>query len=198
MSEWHTRNAAHRVLDDGPAHEDVGQHPVGVLSSAVLLAARRGRGEDQAAFAARAGVAAELIFEAEDGTQPVWALPYDEFTALADAVAVSCPRPVFETTAACDLLLSCVLDGDQVLATDVLVEPCSQDLARALLRLAVTGELDRRLLELDHLMPPDVMSVLGDADVALLRERAVALAESESPDAWVGAEILAVCWGELL
>jgi hypothetical protein len=47
------------------------------------------------------------------------------------------PCAVFETAAACDLLLTCVLNGDQFMATDVLTDPDSQDLARALLRLAI-------------------------------------------------------------
>lgn len=72
------------------------------------------------------------------------------------------------------------------MATDVLTEPCSRDLARALLRLAITREPDQgsRVAEdallLDHLL-------------ALLSERAAALAASASPDAWVGAEILVAC-----
>src|SRR6266568_3931502 len=150
MSEWHTRILAQRVPDDGLDAEDLGQHPVAVLSSAVLRAARHAQAEDQAGFAARARIAVGVVISAEDGTQPAWALPYEEFTALADAVAATCPRPLFETAAACDLLLSCVLDGDQVLATDVLVEPCSRDLSRALLRLAVTGEPDTELLGAEH------------------------------------------------
>lgn len=189
MNEWHTRNQAHRVLDGGPTAEDLGQHPVAGLSSAVLRAARHAHAEDHAGFAARARVAAEVVIGAEDGTQPAWALPYEEFTALADAVAATCPRPVFETAAACDLLLSCVLDGDQVLATDVLVEPCSQEPSRALLRLAVAGEPDAELVGAEHVRLPDEL-------VALLHDRARALAGTGSPDAWVGAEILAACWGE--
>jgi hypothetical protein len=57
-------------------------------------------------------------------------LPYEEFTALADAVGAVWPCEVFETAAASDLLLSCVLNGDQFIAADVLTDPCSQDLAR--------------------------------------------------------------------
>jgi hypothetical protein len=189
MNEWHTRSLAQRVLDDGPAVEELGQHPVAVLSSAVLRTARHAHGEDKASFAARARVAIAVVTGAEDGTQPAWALPFAEFTALADAVASTCPRPAFETSAACDLLLSCVLDGDQVLATDVLVEPRSQELWRALVRLAVTGGSNAELVGAEHVRLPDDL-------VALLRDRARALGESGSPDAWVGAEILAACWGE--
>jgi len=189
MSTWHTRSLAQRVPDDGLDAEDLSQHPVAVLSSAVLRAARHARAEDQAGFAARARVAVGVVIGAEDGTQPAWALPYEEFTALADAVAATCPRPLFETAAACDLLLSCVLDGDQVLATDALVEPCSQALSRALLTLAVTGEPDAELLRAEDARLPDEL-------VTLLHDRARALAGSGSPDAWAGAEILAACWGE--
>jgi hypothetical protein len=61
---------------------------------------------------------------AEDGTRPAWELPYAEFMALTDAVAASCPswRELFETAAACDLLVTCLLDGDQAMATDVLAD----------------------------------------------------------------------------
>jgi hypothetical protein len=37
---------------------------------------------------------------------------------------------------------------------------------------------------------------LTAGQVATLRELAVALASSKSPDAWVGAEIAAICGGE--
>jgi hypothetical protein len=189
MNEWHTRSLAQRVLDDGPGAEDLGLHPVAVLSSAVLQAGRRARHEDQASFAARARVAVEVVTGAEDGTQPAWALPYEEFAALAEAVAAACPRSMFETASACDLLLSCVLDGDQVLATDVLVEPSSQALSRALLRLVVTGEADAELLGIEHARLPDDL-------VVLLHDRVRTLAGSGWSDAWAGAEILEACWGE--
>jgi hypothetical protein len=73
-------------------------------------------------------------------------------------------------------LLSCVLNGDQFIAADVLTDPCSQDLARALMRLAVASEPSNARV------PEDLL--------ARLRERATALAGSGSPDAWIGAEIL--------
>src|SRR5579863_1051977 len=116
------------------------EHPVTVLSAVVLRLTRHGMGESQSSFAARAGVAPDAVHGAEDGTCPAWALPYFEFTALADAVSVWWPRPAFETAVACDLLLSCVLDGDLVFATDVLAAE-TQDLAKALLRWAITGEV---------------------------------------------------------
>src|SRR5215472_17070813 len=118
---------AGRVLDERPEIGDLGRHPVAVLSAAVLAAARRGYRESQADLAARAGVGPEVVNDAEDGTRPSWALPYFEFTALADAVSALNPtmRDMFEVAAAYDLILSCVLDGDQTFAIDVLVEPGS-------------------------------------------------------------------------
>lgn len=170
---------------------------VAALSSRVLILARRECQESPEGFADRAGVAPEVMSEAENGTQPAWALPYDEFTAIADAVSAVDPglRVLFEAATACDLLLNCVLDGDQVLATDVLVEPASRDLARALLRLAAAGELDHALAVPGLPRVPGEPPVLSDTQVALLRDRAAALAASESPDAWVGEEILAACRG---
>ncbi len=79
------------------------------------------------------------------------------------------------------MLLSSVLNGDQFIATDVLTDPCTQDLARTLLRLAVASEPGSNLL------PEDLL--------ALLSERARALADSGSPDAWIGVEILLTCQG---
>jgi hypothetical protein len=65
-------------------------------------------------------------------------LSYDEFTALAHAVAALWPCSVLEIAAACDLFLTSVINGDHYLATDVLTEHGSLDLARTLLRLATT------------------------------------------------------------
>ncbi len=188
------RGDAERALAAGVVAEDLGEHPVAVLSAAVLTAARRAYQESRANFARRAGLAPDVVGGAEDGTRPAWALPYFEFTALADAVSVLNPwmRSMFETAAACDLLLSCVLNGDQVLATDALAEVGSQDLARTLLRWAVTGELRAPGREI----MPGTEQLLSDVQVTLLRERAEALVSSDSPDAWIGAEIVSVCWGE--
>jgi len=178
MSEWRTATSSQRVLDGLNEPEDLGEHVVAALSSAVLRSARRAQGRD--GFAARAGVPEAVVIAAETGACPAWALPYEEFAALAGAVEVSWPRLVFETAAACDLLLSCVLNGDLILVTDVLTEPGSRDLARVLLRQAIAGRpggwLEARL-------PVELLW--------LLRERATALLGSGSPDAWVGAEILA-------
>ena len=63
-------------------------------------------------------------------------------SALGDAVSVLNPslRAVFETAAACDLVLTCVMRGDQAFSTDVLADDDTRDLAVGLLRWAVTGE----------------------------------------------------------
>jgi len=174
-----TANERRATSPAQPVPDDQGAHRVAALSAALMQAVLNTYGENHEEFALRAGVSASVVGEAMDGTCPAWALPYDEFTALADVVAAMWPCAAFEIAAACDLLLSCVLNGDQFMATDVLAEPCSQDLAWALLRLVVTSE--------STLLPENVL--------ALLSERAAALAASESPDAWVGAEILAGCLG---
>jgi hypothetical protein len=161
------------------ALEDPAEHRVAALSASLLRAVMFIYDETHEQFAARAGLIPETVAEALDGTCPAWALPYDEFTALADAAGTMWPSPVFETATACDLLLSCVLDGDQVMATDVLTDPCTHDLARALLRLAITAEPP------DSLLPADVLTLLAD--------QAAALAGSGSLDAWVGVELLVAC-----
>ena len=114
-----------------------------VLSAAVLIAARTRCHENRADFAARAQLSFHVVEGAEDGTRPAWELPYAEFMALADAVAASYPswRELFETAAACDLLVTCLLDGDQAMATDVLADDDTRDVTVALLRWAITGEL---------------------------------------------------------
>ena len=201
-----------------------GWQPVAVLSAAVLAAARTGYREGRADFAARAGVDLHVVNGAEDGTGPAWELPYAEFMALADAVAVLNPslREMFETAAACDLLLTCLLDGDQAMATDVLADDDTRDITVVLLRWAITGEFRApqdaglapvpvaRHEERDGVICPACGGcpcqagardcghsgqLLDDAQLALLRQRAAALARSCSPDAWVGAEILAIFGG---
>lgn len=162
---------------------DPTEHQVSALSAALLQAVMNTYGENHEGFALRAGVAVEVVAEAAAGIGPAWALPYGEFTALADAVAALWPCAVFETAAACDLLLSCVLNGDQFLATDVLTEPGTQDLGRALLRLAITSEPASATREAREALLPEHL-------LAVLTERAVALARSGLPDAWVGVEIL--------
>src|SRR6266516_5229023 len=141
-----TTGLAEWVLSRGPPVDSLGGHPIAALSATLLRLARQGHRESQADFAARAGVRLGVVCEAEDGTRPVWALPYAEFLALADAVSVLNPwlREWFDTAAACDLLLTRVLEGDQVLAADVLTDPSSRYLAKKLLQWAITGTLLRR------------------------------------------------------
>lgn len=155
--------------------ETSGEHRVGVLSGAILRAAVNAYGHGHRGLAARVGVTEEVVADTASGACPAWELPYNDFTALAGTVEALWAGAAFETAAECDLLLSLVLDGEQYMATDVLTEPGSRDLARALLRLAVR-EAERPLL-------PEGLRVL-------LCERAAALTGSGSPDAWVGREIL--------
>ena len=175
--------------------------PVAVLSAAVLIAARAAYGEDRADLAARAGLDVHVVDGAEDGTRPAWELPYPEFMAVANAVAAPHPswRELFETAAACDLLMTCLLDGDQAMATDVLADDDTRDTTVALLRWAITG--DSRSVQRAGLTPWERADgpsgrLLNDEQRALLRQRAAALARSSSPDAWVGAEILAIFGGD--
>ena len=118
------------------------RQPVAALSAAVLMAARAACGEDRADLAARAGLGVHVVDGAEDGTGPAWSLAYPEFMALADALAAPHPswRELFETAAACDLLVTCLLDGDQAMATDVLADDDTRDTTVALLRWAITGD----------------------------------------------------------
>jgi hypothetical protein len=174
MSPAREHPAMSRLALEVPA-----EHRVAALSASLLRAVMITYDETNEQFAARAGVAAEVVAEALSGTCPAWALPYDDFTAIGDAAEAMWPSPVFETATACDLLLSCVLNGDQVMATDVLADPCTQDLARALLRLAIAGEAQ------DSLLPQDVLTFLAD--------QAARLADAGSPDAWVGVELLVAC-----
>jgi hypothetical protein len=177
---------------------------VTALSAAVLVAARTGCHENRADFAARAQLSFHVVEGAEDGTHPAWELPYAEFMALADAVAACHPswRELFETAAACDLLVTCLLDGDKAMATDVLADDDTRDVTVALLRWAITG--DTQAAQNTGLVPPQAPPPeerqhsghqLSDAQQTLLRQRAAALARSCSPDAWVGAEILAIFGG---
>jgi hypothetical protein len=168
-----------------------------VLSAAVLVAARAAYGENRADLAARAGVDIHVVGGAESGTRPAWALPYPEFMVIAEAVAAPHPswRELFETAAACDLLMTCLLDGDQAMATDVLADDDTRDTTVALLRWAITG--DCRSVRSAGLTPWERAAgpsgrLLNDEQRALLRQRAAVLARSSSPDAWVGAEILAI------
>ena len=179
----------------GPA----GRGPVAALSAAVLVAARVGCHEDQAEFAGRARLGVHVVEAAEEGTRPAWELPYAEFMALADAVSGPHPswRDLFETATACDLLVTCLLDGDQAMATDVLADDDTRDVTVALLRWAITG--DTRAAQDAGFTPTRGCGhsgqLLSGAQRTLLRQRAAALARSCSPDAWVGAEILAIFGG---
>lgn len=199
---------------------------VTILSASVLTAARTGYRESREDFAVRAGVSLHVLEGVEDGDCPAWDLPYATFSALNDAVSVLNPslRTVFETAAACDLVLTCVTRGHQAFSTDVLADDDTRDLAVGLLRWALTGEF--RLPGHAGCMQVPVLwawheecggwvcpacgwclcetgpagcghrgQLLGDVDLAVLRRQASALARSGSPDAWVGAEILAVFGG---
>jgi hypothetical protein len=75
------------VPDGALALDEPGEHQVAVLSAAVLHAVMNTYGDGYEALAVRAGVAADIVAESIGGTRPAWALPYEEFMALADLVA---------------------------------------------------------------------------------------------------------------
>jgi hypothetical protein len=171
-----------------PIGENQHEHQITVLSAALLRSVINTCGQDLVSFAESAGLAAEVMAGVLSGLEPAWALPYDHFTALADAVAAVWPCEAFETATACDLLLSCVLDGEQHMATDVLTEPSSQGLARALIRLVASSAADDGESTAKRALLPEGL-------LAPLTDQATALAGSRSPDAWVGLEILAALPG---
>src|SRR5579859_7594163 len=102
-------SSAAQVPEDGLAVEDLGQHPIAVLSATVLKAARAGCGMSLEYFARLSGVSVAEAEAVEAGAHPAWALPFDHFSALSDAVSAISPwmNGMFETATACDLLLSC-------------------------------------------------------------------------------------------
>ena len=116
--------------------------PVAVLSAAVLIAARAAYSEDRADLAARAG----LDVHAVDGVEEWYAPGLDNALSRVhgDRRGGGGPHPswreLFETAAACDLLMTCLLDGDQAMATDVLADDDTRDTTVALLRWAITGD----------------------------------------------------------
>lgn len=180
VSPQTAQHRAEGAVAGGPAADGPGEHSVAAISAEVLRLTRRESRLSRSDFAARAGVATDVVTQAEDGTRPAWALPDSEFTALASTVSALSPwmRGMFETAAACDLLLSCILDGGQAFATDVVAGAGSHDLAWAMLRWVVAGPR------------------LGRAQLWLLDRQASALAVSSSPDAWVGELILALRRGD--
>jgi|ERR1022692_579785 hypothetical protein len=94
-SECHAARPAPSALDGVLALDDLGEHRVAAFSASLLRAVMATYGEDHHGFAARAGLPARTVAEATDGICPAWALPYDEFTAIADAVADLWPCGAF-------------------------------------------------------------------------------------------------------
>jgi len=96
---------------------------------------------------------------------------------------------VFNTAAACDLLLTGVLNGDKALAgMDAMTNPVPAQLAQALLRWAVRGEPPAAGL----LGMPPVARLLPNAQRKLLRVRARTWPPRTPLDAWVGAQLAAL------
>jgi hypothetical protein len=74
------------------------------------------------------------------------------------------------------------------MATDVLTEPGSTDLAWELLTLVISSGPSNGSGEAQDALFPEAV-------LELFSERAAALANSQSPDAWVGVELLVTCLG---
>jgi len=96
-SDHHATSLAQPAPVGVLAVEEVAEHQVAALSAGLLQAVMNTYGDGLESFAARAGVAAEVVAAAAAGTGPAWALAYDEFTAIADAVAGLWPCAAFET-----------------------------------------------------------------------------------------------------
>ena len=163
------------------ARDDRPQHPVTVLSARVLLAGRAMLGDSPEVFAARVGADPDLVEAIEKGTRPAWDVPGPELAPITEVL-----RPAlgewFWTAIACDLLLTNLLSGDDVTtgvaADEALGDLNQRQVARRLLRWALGGA-------------GNAAPLLPTADRVLIRHRAARLAESRSPVARVGAEILA-------
>lgn len=117
------------ALDHRPPSQDATETRIGVLSATMLRAVMNTYCESPDGFAVRAGVTATVITGIADASCPAWMLPYEEFTAVAETIAELWPSAAFEIATACDLLLTSVISGDHFLATDVLTDPGSGNLA---------------------------------------------------------------------
>ncbi len=156
------------------------------LSAWMLQAGRRALGDGQEVFAAKAGVSLDLVARIEDGSRPAWDVPGPELFPLVNTLDPG-HGEAFWTAMSCDLLLTNLLSGDDVTAgvaaEEALSDPARRELARLLLRCAMRGSGDSD------------SPLLGTAERELLRKRAVEVAGSLTPCAWVGAEILAAFGG---
>lgn len=175
------------AVNGGQAGED-GEYecPVSVLSAIVAAAGRQALAESREQFATRAGVGPELVAGIEDGTRPAWDVPGPQFTAIAGALGPGLGEKLWTATS-CDLVLTDVLSGDWagVAAADALTDPAQIEAARMLLAWAVRGTRDGGA------------PLLADPERELLRQKAAELAASGTPDAWVGAHLLALFAGQI-
>lgn len=173
-----TVNAASSITACGDV---LPEHPVTALSARVLMIGRAILGDSPEVFAARAGADPDLVEAIEEGARPAWDVPGPELMPIADVL-----RPAlgdwFWTAVACDLLLTNLLSVDDaaagVAAEEALGDLVRRELARKLLRWAISGAGNA------------AAPLLPVTDRVLLRHRAARLAESNSSDAWVGAELL--------
>jgi transcriptional regulator with XRE-family HTH domain len=134
------------AVNGGQAGDEGPRYPGAAISGAVLRAARAALGESREAFAARAGISAEVAAGAEDGSCPAWALPYELYEAIESAVGAGNPGlpEVFAAAACCDLFVTGLLKGDAEAEDGALAALRAEyrDLAWSLLTWAVTGVLD--------------------------------------------------------
>lgn len=169
----------------GAGRDGFPERPVTVLSARVLMAGRALLGDSPEVFAARAGSDPGLVEAIEKGTRPAWDVPGPELAPIVDVLSPAL-GDWFWTAVACDLLLTSLLSGDDpaagIAAREALGDLARRQLARTLLRWAVGGA-------------KPAAPLLPVADRVLARHRAARLAESESSDAWIGAELLPLFGG---
>jgi hypothetical protein len=180
VGEW-------RAPGGAPAGES---YTVAVIAAAVVRAVRAAQGRSREQFAAQVGLGLGVLVSVEDAAVPVWALPYDQFAALAEAAGAHDLQAgeVFWAAGSCDLLLTSVLNGDHPVLCDALTESESLGRVRMLLRWALHGTPPA----CESLPVPGGRPLLGEDEQRLLRDRLQALATSGSTDAWVGTQLLSL------
>ncbi len=180
----------HQTAVPGPASAP------GVIGGAVIRAARRSAHLTRLSLARALAVSPATVRAWENGTIPLFGVPYGQLRQLADALRAASAmagRDLGELLLAsqCDLLVTGMLHGFENYAE---VPPIDQDgttaeAARDLLRWALTGLVPARYHE--HALP---RPLLADSDVACFAGVASALeAGAEGADlARFGAALVAL------
>jgi hypothetical protein len=125
--------------------------PPGVIGAAVISAARHSAGLPRRRLAQMLSVSHRNACAWEDGTTPLFCVPYGQLRALADALTDAGARVGWELdelliASQCDLLVTGMLHGFEDYAEVPPVEGDSVEAwaARGLLRWALTGTLPAR------------------------------------------------------